>query len=205
LGFVNTVINFNIFNKERLLPYYRKHLSEYNHSWLVFQIANLDMLYNNPGGEVLLLPFGCTEYGKFRNDERTKNTWGSSWTGYVTTGYNGAKLLAEIKQKFGLEDKLNKAIFYRRDWGLGACLGYTKLRKSGNKIETQKADMILGHPTYNNAEKFIIKGALCANKSSLFFYMIVLLVYVAMNLPGQYQQLLKRLKQRFKRRPTANK
>lgn len=191
IGFINTVLNTNIFNRECILPYYYKSLLDYDNSWLVYQLANLELLYENPSKEVLLLQFECTEYGKYMDIERKKNTWSANWENYVRTGYNGAKLLDQIKKKYNIKDSFYKEIFDRRDWGLGACLAYMNLRKNEKQIEKERADVITRHPTYNGIEKTIIKAALCIDNKSLILYKALLYAYIIYLSPTFYARIFK--------------
>jgi len=197
LGFINTVLNTSIFNRDRLIPYYKKYLQYYDNSWLVFQIANLDMLFDNLQSETLLLQFECTEYGKYMDLERKKNTWGANWNNYIRTGYNGAKLLEDIKRKYSISDAFYNKIFNRRDWGIGACMNYIKLRRHGNIIEMRTAEVITGHPTYNNIEKFIITGALRKEHKWQVIYKSILVVYILLYAPSQYRRILNKLIQKI--------
>lgn len=179
LGFINTLINTSIFNKEMLLPYFKNHLAEYDGSWLVFQVANLDMLFENQNLNILLLPFECTHYGKYMDAERQKKSWNSNWNSYVSIGYQCAKILIYIKNKYNLSDSFYKEIFNNREWGLAACNAYMMLRKKGKQkeIEIEIAVIITGHPTYNYIERKIITGAITAGDKTLLFYEVILLVY----------------------------
>ena len=198
LGFVNGVINANIFNRERLIPYYKKHLPEYDGSWLVFQMANLDMLYENMCTDVLLLQFECTEYGKHMDSERKKNTWSANWGSYVKTGYYAAKLLLEIKKKYAISNALYENIFNRRGWGMGSCWTYISLRQKGRKIEKERAEMIVSHPTYNFIEKAIIMGVLTADQKWLVIYKAMLYLYTGYLIPSHYRRIFKGLWRRLR-------
>jgi hypothetical protein len=177
LGFINTLINTSIFNKEMLLPYFKYHLAEYDGSWLVFQVANLDMIFDNQNLDILLLPFECSLYGKYMDAERQKTSWNSNWDSYVTIGYQGAKILAYIKNKHNLSDSFYKEIFNNREWGLAACNAYMRLRKTGKRKAEEIANVISGHPTYNYIERKIITKAITTGDKALLFYEVILLVY----------------------------
>jgi glycosyltransferase involved in cell wall biosynthesis len=196
LGFVNMSINTNIYNRARLIPYYQKHLPAYDGSWLVFHVANLDLLYETPQPEVRLLPFECSEYGRHMGKERARNSWSTNREQYVRTGYLGAKILAEMKTRHSISDEVYERVFDRRDWGLDACIAHYRLRTrdtSGRRFDSGVIEAVATHPTYNPVERSLIRGCLGGPSWQIPCYAVALAAYTLLADPRRVVGALRRL------------
>lgn len=177
LGFLNMVMNTNIYNARQLLPFYKKHMVTHDDSWIVNHISALDMLFTLSPEGVMLLPFACSEYGTYRDATREANSWGSKWEGYLKIGYHLGLGVAEIKAAHGISTELLRKVCSLRTLGCNACGAYLSLRRNGSPISPGKAAVIISHPTYNGIERMIIRGALCAGDRQQLFYKLLFQIY----------------------------
>jgi glycosyltransferase involved in cell wall biosynthesis len=203
LGLVNMSINTNIYNRELLIPCYQRRLPAYDGSWLAFQVANLDLLYENPSGEILLLPFECSEYGKHMGAERANNSWSTNREQYVRTGYYGARLLADTRAKHSIRESVYKRVLGRRAWGIDACVAYMhlwKMDETGKRFDRGLIAVIAGHPTFNAVERWIVRGSLGAKRRLLPCYEAALTTYMLLMAPHRVlDPAAGRLKARLRR------
>jgi len=181
LTFINTLMNCNIFNREKLLPYYDSHMAEFNNSWLLYLVANIDMVYSTKA-EILLIPYETILYGQYSDPSREKNSWSSDWNRYVHIGYSYSRMLQLMSQKHDIDKTFLKKIFRGRGWGMAAVNAYRVLRLKNMKMRFNSdiARTISDFPSYTFLNAICIKTFVSGSKYSVMFVNALLFPIYAM-------------------------
>jgi glycosyltransferase involved in cell wall biosynthesis len=181
-------LNVNIFNRSLLLPFYKKHLKEFEGSGLIFYLANTEMVMDYGIKSMLILPNIVTVYQQFLvSQKEDKYRWQKNFAGYITVSLGYARIL-----KYLIEQKiLSKTILKRQlalnDNGLHALHSFIKLRKlkSDTKITVENAHLIASIPTYTNLERYLVIKAVSGSKGELIllkFFDFFLVLYLKIKL-----------------------
>ena len=179
----SVTLNANIFNRALLLPFYKKHLAEFQSTGLIFFLANIEMVINYGFERMLILPNIVTVYQRFLVvEERDKDNWQKSFTGYINVTLGYARILKYIIEHGILTKDKIKSCLVTSDHGLHALHAFIKLRKtkSDNKVPNETAQIIASVPTYSRVERYLIIKSITGSNSMLIllkFFDLFLVAY----------------------------
>ncbi|MEI7994397.1 MAG: glycosyltransferase family 2 protein [Methylococcaceae bacterium] len=181
----SVTLNVNIFNRALLLPFYRKHLIEFQGSGLIFFLANIEMVIHYGIERMLILPNFVTVNEQFLvPQERDKYNWQKSFSGYtnVTLGY--ARIISYIIEHRILTEEIVKRFLSTSDQGLNALRKFIRLRKikSDDKVPIETAQIIANVPTYSRMERYLIIKSISGSNT-----MLILLKFFDLFLVGYFR------------------
>jgi glycosyltransferase involved in cell wall biosynthesis len=181
-------LNVNIFNRSLLLPFYKKHLNEFESSGLTFYLANIEMVINYGTKRMLMLPNIVTVYQRFLvSPEGDNDRWQKSFSGYIAVTLGYARILNYIIEQKLLTEATLKQHLAVNDNGLRALHSFIRLRKlkSDSKIAVETAQLIANIPTYSNLERYLVIKAVSDSYGTLIllkFFDLFLFAYLKVKL-----------------------
>lgn len=104
----STNMNCNIYNRIDFIKYNKFFLDEYGKSYLLFYISQIHIVFDNK--KSITLPFECTEYWKYKTNERAKNWWSSNLEKYISTTNYLHLILKDFIKKYNEKKYIQKSL-----------------------------------------------------------------------------------------------
>ena len=149
----------DIAKKKYFKNYYKKLLSNFNGSHLIFQHAIIYLNFEIEDGQILILDKKYSDYKYFVNESYEKNTWSRSLVSYLSILEKSVLMFKDILNLNNLKKDNIMKIYSKNTHGFALLYQLTLLQRKDQNFSFSNSyiNLISQHLTFNSLTKFYLR------------------------------------------------